>query len=167
MADAETLTSIQVIDTDSHVSEPYDLWTSRVSHRSTGTASRWSRLTSEPGASTGLSATPGWRPPASSPKRVLRTSRRPAMTRNLEDADPGSWDPADRLKRMDEYGIHAQVLYPNLIGFESPLFMELGDEVSLAAPRSTTTSSPSSPAPIPTASSRSPMVPFWDIEAPR
>ena len=33
---------------------------------------------------------------------------------------------------MDEYGIYAQVLYPNLIGFESPLFMRLGPEVSLA-----------------------------------
>ena len=37
---------------------------------------------------------------------------------------------------MDEYGIYAQVLYPNLIGFEAPLFMDLGSELSLdRAPR--------------------------------
>ena len=32
---------------------------------------------------------------------------------NLEAADPASRDPAARLHRMDEYSLHAQVLYPN------------------------------------------------------
>src|SRR3546814_20687631 len=42
----------------------------------------------------------------------------------LADADPGSWDPTERLKRLDEYGVYAQVLYPNLLGFYSHVFVE-------------------------------------------
>jgi len=40
----------------------------------------------------------------------------------MEDADPGSWNPVERLKRMDEYGLWAQVIYPNVGGFGNQLF---------------------------------------------
>jgi predicted TIM-barrel fold metal-dependent hydrolase len=66
---------------------------------------------------------------------------------------------------MDEYGIHAQVLYPNLIGFESPLFIELGPEVALACTRAYndfisefSSADPNRLVPIT-------MLPFWDIDA--
>jgi predicted TIM-barrel fold metal-dependent hydrolase len=66
---------------------------------------------------------------------------------------------------MDEYGIYAQVLYPNLIGFESPLFMRLGDEIALACVRAYNdfisefaSADPKRLIPIT-------MVPFWNLEA--
>src|SRR5262249_39920349 len=37
-----------------------------------------------------------------------------------------------RLGRMDEHGIWAQVLYPNLLGFEAASFMELEHNVATA-----------------------------------
>jgi uncharacterized protein len=126
MADAATLSSIQVIDTDSHVSEPYDLWTSRVASKYQDrvpvvetydvTGSKHWRIGDVWLAATGFFAQAGSPdyPPAGN-------------YRNLEDADPGSWNPVERLKRMDEHGVYAQVLYPNIIGFEAPLF--IGDHL--------------------------------------
>src|SRR5207302_4861836 len=32
---------------------------------------------------------------------------------------PATWDPKPRLARMDEYGIHAQILYPNVAIFSA------------------------------------------------
>jgi uncharacterized protein len=164
MAEATILDSIRVIDTDTHVSEPADLWTSRVPakyldkvptvgvHPHSG-IKHW-KIGDMWLASTGYFAaagTPDY-PPAS-------------YYRELEDADPGSWEPHERLKRMDEYGIFAQVLYPNLIGFEAPLFMDLGSEESLVCTRAYNdflvdfaSADPDRLLPIA-------MVPFWNVEA--
>jgi predicted TIM-barrel fold metal-dependent hydrolase len=163
MADAAVLEDIRVVDTDTHVSEPADLWTSRVpkqwidqvptvgihpetNHRHWKVGDTWL-------ASTGFFAYAG------------STDYPPDNHRELEDADPGSWNAADRLQRMDEYGIYAQVLYPNLIGFEAPLFMDLGPELSLVCTRAYNdylvdfaSADPKRFIPIA-------MVPFWDQDA--
>jgi predicted TIM-barrel fold metal-dependent hydrolase len=34
----------------------------------------------------------------------------------IDDAHPSAWDPTERLKVMDEFGIDSQVIYPNAIG---------------------------------------------------
>ena len=88
----------------------------------------------------------------------------PDMPWELEEVDPGSWNPVDRLQRMDEYGIYAHVLYPNLIGFESPLFMKLGPDLSLRCTQvyndylvEFASADPARFVPIA-------MVPFWDLE---
>jgi predicted TIM-barrel fold metal-dependent hydrolase len=163
MADAAVLDAIRVVDTDTHVSEPADLWTSRVpakwqaevpavgihpetGHRHWKVGDTWL-------ASTGFFAYAGSK------------DYPPDNYRELEDADPGSWNASDRLQRMDEYGIYAQVLYPNLIGFESPLFMDLGSELSIVCTRAYNdylvdfaSADPKRFIPIA-------MVPFWDQDA--
>jgi predicted TIM-barrel fold metal-dependent hydrolase len=164
MAEGTMIASrVQVIDTDTHVTEPADLWTSRVAkkwldqvpkpevHPETGhlhwkVAGTWL-------ASMGYFAYAGWH------------EYPPDMPWELDEVDPGAYDPKARLDRMDEYGIHAHVLYPNLIGFESPLFMELGPELSLICTRAyndfLTDFASADPARlVPIA-----MVPFWDQEA--
>lgn len=158
-----SLLDIRVVDTDSHVTEPPDLWTSRV-------AKKWGdavpRVERNPETNhshwrigdywlmpVGFYATAGW-------------AQFPPFTPNeLDEIDPGAWNPDERLKRMDEYGLYAQVLYPNLIGFESPLFMRMGDELSLECTRAYNdfitefaASDPKRLVPIS-------MVPFWNIEA--
>jgi predicted TIM-barrel fold metal-dependent hydrolase len=157
---------VQVIDTDSHVSEPYDLWTSRVPERfrekvpnvetwaETG-AKHW-KVGDTWLAATGFFAQAGSDeyPPAGN-------------YRNLEDADPGSWNPVERLKRMDEYGVYAQVLYPNIIGFEAPLIMDLGPELSILCTQVyndflTEFANTDAKRYIPIA-----MVPFWDLDEAR
>jgi len=156
---------LRVIDTDTHVCEPPDLWTSRV-------PAKWrdvvphTELNPETGyqhwrigdswlMGTGFYAVAGWGEyPPNGPHELTEPG-----------VDPGAWDPKERLKRMDEYGIHAGVLYPNLIGFESPLFMRLGPDVSLACVRAyndflTEWASADPERLIPIT-----MVPFWDQDA--
>jgi predicted TIM-barrel fold metal-dependent hydrolase len=155
--------NIRVIDTDTHVTEPPDLWTSRVPrkfvdrvphvevHPETG-HHHW-RIGDSWLMSVGFYAVAGWK------------EHPPATPHELEEVDPGAWKAEDRLERMDEYGIFAQVLYPNLIGFESPLFMNLGPELSLVCTQAyndfiTEFASVDPRRLIPIA-----MVPFWDQDA--
>jgi len=122
-ASTDLASRYHVIDVDSHIIEPPDIWTSRVSKkwgdlvphvkRSARTnRERWyigdMRMTSVSSL-----AHAGWKefPPGHPP--------------SLEEADPGAWQSHARLKRMDEYGIHAQLLYPNLLGFQSEAFMRI------------------------------------------
>ena len=158
-----TAADIPVIDTDTHVSEPPDLWLSRVprkyaedvprvrvhprtNHHHWQIAGTWL-------AAVGYFAYAGWK------------EYPPDMPWELEEVDPGSWNAGERLKRMDEYGIHAHVLYPNLIGFEAPLFMKLGEELSLLCTRAYNdflvefaNADPDRFIPIA-------MIPFWDLDA--
>jgi predicted TIM-barrel fold metal-dependent hydrolase len=130
MAEAALLDlDIRVIDTDTHLTEPPDLWTSRVpakwadqsphvavhpdsGHHQWRVADTWL-------APVGYFSYAGWK------------NFPPDMPNELEEVDPGAYRAKDRLERMDQFGIYAHVLYPNLIGFESPLFMKLGPELSL------------------------------------
>lgn len=89
----------------------------------------------------------------------------PIYPKHLDEIDPGAWRAAERIQRMDEYGVTAQVLYPNLIGFETALFIRLGQEESLAAVRAYNdflvefaSEAPDRLLPIA-------MVPFWDLDA--
>ena len=115
---------IKVIDSDTHVSEPEDLWTSRVSVAKWGDMVphvQWDPEKNEEAwyfggerfAAAAGPAMAGWKefPPSHPPR--------------MADADPGSWNPVERLKRMDEYGLWAQVIYPNVGGFGSGRFLAL------------------------------------------
>ncbi len=121
------MAEIGVIDTDAHVSEPPDLWTSRLSSQKYGeqiphlvrdernNLDRWSvggkMLTGVAGW-----AMAGWKdfPPSFPP--------------TMEDADPGAFDPIARLDWMDDSGVTAQVLYPNLLAFFPYAFLAIEDE---------------------------------------
>src|SRR5581483_1265510 len=122
----------KVIDTDTHVIEPYDLWTSRLSVAKWGDKVphvKWDEKLQEdawyfgndrvgPGAS---AAQAGWNqfPPDHPP--------------SLDVVDRATWDSEERLKRMDEHGIWAQVLYPNVAGFGAGKVLALGEpELMLA-----------------------------------
>jgi predicted TIM-barrel fold metal-dependent hydrolase len=116
---------LKVIDCDTHVIEPYDLWTSRVSVAKYGDkvphirkdergVDMWySGATSlHPGAQ---AAAAGW------------SEAPPDLPASIDLVDPRIWQPEGRLKIMDEYGIHAEVLYPNVSGFGAGRFTDLGD----------------------------------------
>ena len=117
---------IPVIDADTHVSEPEDLWTSRVAAKhgdsiphtaySERRGGRMWIVGGKPLVDVGTFAMAGW------PEYM------PSHPPTLEDADPAAWDPRARLQRMDERGIRTQVVYPNLIGFFVGAFMALGEE---------------------------------------
>jgi uncharacterized protein len=110
-----------VADADSHIIEPADLWTSRVS-------SKWGDLVPHVrfherrqedvwyigdkklyGA--GAFAQAGWPEfPPSHPKK-------------LSEAIPAAIDPKARLAYMDQMGVYYQIMYPNILGFHSHVFL--------------------------------------------
>ena len=114
-----------MIDTDSHLSEPPDLWTSRLPSKYQEMAprvitderagiDRWivgdRKLTGVAGF-----ATAGW------------TEHPPKFPPTQAQADPAAFNAKDRLRRMDEFGIYAQCLYPNLLAFMTFAFRKVPD----------------------------------------
>ena len=115
---------IKIIDADSHISEPATLWTDRVSQKKWGDLvphvkfdpkigdDRW-YMGGKAFMPTAGAAMAGWKEPP------------PDHPPTLDDADHGAWEARERLRRMDEYGIWAQVIYPNVGGFGSGNFLTL------------------------------------------
>jgi predicted TIM-barrel fold metal-dependent hydrolase len=113
-----------VIDVDSHLTEPPDLWTSRVPARYIDHVPHMTRnaqgrdiweLEGRQISVVGLTAPAGWPAPF------------PAGPPTLEECPPAAYDAKARLDYLDEAGIWAQVLYPNVAGFGSQKFLSLDD----------------------------------------
>jgi predicted TIM-barrel fold metal-dependent hydrolase len=158
-----TTTDLRVIDTDAHVTEPYDLWTSRLPQKYLSDAPtiefvpsteslhwRIGRWLSSP---IGNSAIAGW------PEYY------PSVPHNFEEMDPACFDSKQRLARMDEYGVNAQVLYPNVLGFEAGLFMSMDRGFSTACVRAWNDFITEWASADPKRLLPMTMLPVWDIEA--
>jgi predicted TIM-barrel fold metal-dependent hydrolase len=114
-----------VIDCDTHITEPGDVWVDRLPSRWADDAPRLVRLdngrdvwrfgTAERLVPLGHTAVAGWPKPF------------PAAPRNLDEVPPAAYDANARLDYMDEVGIWAMALYPNIGGFGNESFLELGD----------------------------------------
>ncbi len=112
-----------IIDVDTHVTESADLWTSRVPARMRDAVPQLVKdkrgrhmwfLNGKPIAKLGLSATAGVGDMKDPPD-------------HYDDMHPGAFDAKARLAYMDEMGIWAMVMYPNVGGFGSQVFLQLGD----------------------------------------
>ena len=121
---------VAVIDVDSHLTEPPDTWTARtpaamhdqVPHiERIGGQDVWMAGGQRIGAP-GYYSMAGWNGimPASIPA-------------TFDDIHPSMYDPHARLAHLDEQGIHAQILYPNVGGFGNGYFLRLGDRDLVAA----------------------------------
>ena len=168
---------VKVIDTDTHLIEPEDLWTSRVSVK------KWGDLVPHvaPDPKGPRQGLPGDRyegrtndvwlfanEPMGRPTANNAMSEYDGFLPNhppsLREAIPACYDAPERLKWMDTHGVYAHLLYPNVAGFGSGRYKLLKDpelmfectrayndflaEWCTAAPKRL----------IPLAS-----VPFWDI----
>jgi uncharacterized protein len=116
------LDDIQVIDTDTHVTEPADLWTSRISTQKWGDKVphvKWDAKSQEEfwyfGGERVMST--------ASPAMAFWHEFPPGHPHSLADAHPTTTDVAQRVALMDDYGIHAHVLYPNIAGFGTGRFL--------------------------------------------
>jgi predicted TIM-barrel fold metal-dependent hydrolase len=111
----------RVVDTDTHITEPPDVWTSRV-------ASKWGDLVphvkrvegrdlwivgGEPGTPPGMVTMAGF------------DGTFPDCPQTWEALPESAYDPHARLRHMDAEGIFAEVLYPNVGGFGSGGFLRL------------------------------------------
>ncbi len=127
------MTTYTIIDSDTHVTEPPDVWTSRVPAKFRDRVFRMVRsdagedvwlLGDEQVSIAGFSANAGWGRPF------------PSHPPTLDDCHPGCHDANARLAYMDEVGIWAMVLYPNVAGFGSQKFLTIDDdEMKLACVR--------------------------------
>jgi predicted TIM-barrel fold metal-dependent hydrolase len=119
------ITDIPIIDTDTHVVEPPDLWTSRV-------ASKWGDLVPHVAwdddkqeeawytgrqrlGAVGAPAMAGWH------------EHPPFHPRRFADTDPTAWDATKRAALMDTYGVQSQILYPNVAVFDAKSIVGMGD----------------------------------------
>ncbi len=107
------MTVLTVISADSHVLEPYDLWTSRLAGGPF--ADRAPRMV-EDSAHGHVFAIDGLRPfpiglagAAGKPASELRPTGNDVATLRS-----GGWDPVARLEDMDTDGVAAEVLYPSV-----------------------------------------------------
>ena len=112
-----------IIDVDTHVTESADLWTSRVPARMRDAVPHLVKdkhgrhmwyLNGKAIAKLGLSATAG-----------VGDMKEPPD--HYSDMHPGAYDAKARLEYMDKMGIWAMVMYPNVGGFGSQVFLQLGD----------------------------------------
>jgi uncharacterized protein len=118
--------AFRVIDTDTHVIEPYDLWTSRVSVARWGDKVphvRWDDEHEEDAWFFGETRVG----PAAAAAQAGWSEFPPNHPRRLADVDPATWDAEERLRIMDKYGVWAQVLYPNVAGFGAGKMLTIRD----------------------------------------
>lgn len=153
-----------VIDADTHVTEPGDLWTSRLPAklrdrapqlgRSEWGLESWVVDGKATGIPVGHTAVAGWPEPF------------PAAPRDLSECPPAAYDAAARLAYMDETGIWAMALYPNFGGFGNQTFLELKDpELMLACVRAYNDFLAEWIAPDPRRFIPIMAIPFWDVAA--
>jgi predicted TIM-barrel fold metal-dependent hydrolase len=151
-----------IIDVDTHVSELPDTWTSRVPasmrdrvpHVDKDAKGRdiWV-INGKQVSLVGLLATAGRGDFMSYPA-------------TFEELHPGSYDAKARLKYMDEMGIWAMVMYPNVAGFGSQQFLKLGDpELMLACVEAYNNFQTEWAAEDPRRLLPITSTPFWDIDA--
>jgi uncharacterized protein len=153
-----------VADVDSHIIEPPDLWTSRVSsrwadlvphvefHERSG-EDRW-YVGSRKLFGVGAFAQAAWReyPPSHPP--------------TLGDALPAALDPKERLAYMDEMGVYYQLLYPNILGFHSHVFLdEMDHSLATECVRAYNDWLTEFCSTDPRRLIAMTMLPFWDIDA--
>ena len=119
--------TIPVIDTDTHITEPADTWTARMSKKKWGDMIpnvKYIEDAKEEYWFVGdkqllpacMTAQAGW------PQAF------PSHPPTFEEAHPASYESTARVKLMDELGIYAQALYPNVGGFGSQLWRTMEDQ---------------------------------------
>jgi predicted TIM-barrel fold metal-dependent hydrolase len=151
-----------VIDADTHITEPADVWTARMPSKYGDKIPHIERIDGwdvwvidgEPFARPGNTAMAGY------------DGTLPDGPATYGDMHPAAWDPTARVAFMDEQNIRAHVLYPNLGGFGAAAWLDRGDrEYALDCVKAfndfqTDFASVAPDRLLPIVS-----VPFWDVKA--
>ena len=152
--------AVPIVDTDTHVIEPYDLWTSRADAKY---RAQMPRVEEDPDGVPRWKVGDRW---LTAPARYACAGLPkypPYKPSRFEEVVPESFKPEERIRWMDQEGIYAACLYPNLVAFDTYVFMTMEDaNASLEAVRiyndylvDLAKTAPGRLLPIT-------MVPFWD-----
>ena len=123
----DVMEGIAIIDADTHLTEPHDLWTSRAPReyadrvpqvREVKGRSMWTIDGEVFGNAVGASVI---LPDGS------KTFGTGFMALGIDDVHAGASAVAPRLAVMDEQGIYAQIVYPNVVGFGGQRFVDVVD----------------------------------------
>jgi uncharacterized protein len=153
-----------VIDADTHLTEPVDLWTARLPERFRDRAPRVERH--EPSGMLRWRIGDRWCSRVGNYSLAGWPEFPPSCPPTLEDANPAAYDAEARLAHMDSVGVQAQVLYPNVIAFEGHAFLALDDdELRLACVRTYNDYQSEFASIAPERFVLLTMLPFWDVDA--
>ena len=122
----EPLAGIKVIDADTHLNEPYDLWTSRAPSAWRDRLPRIQEIDGEPtwiidGQNFGTASKlcvvgrDGAKYDLNKKRETDHRGFRKMLSQEM--MHPGAYQVEGRLQIMDQMGVWAQVVYPNLLGF--------------------------------------------------
>ncbi|HEY3696701.1 amidohydrolase family protein [Phenylobacterium sp.] len=133
--DASVFGGRKVIDVDTHLTEPHDLWTRRAP------ASLKDRVPQ-------VKVIDGKRSWVIDGDKVIGLGASPSSTvkrdggkwpgldylkQQIEDVHPSSYSAKERVELLDATGVAAQVLYPNILGFGGQKAARVDDELRLAS----------------------------------
>lgn len=119
------MTAYTLIDVDAHITETPDTWLERTPAKYRDRVPQVRRVDGQDvwfidgqvASPVGPTAPAGWREPV------------PAMPKTYDDLLPAAYEPKARLELLDDVGIWAQLLYPNVGGFGGQRFLRLEDRV--------------------------------------
>jgi predicted TIM-barrel fold metal-dependent hydrolase len=131
---SERFADLHIIDTDAHWNEPFDLWTKRAPAK---------YLDRVPKIRTGADGDPefelnGKTLFGAAFSYVKKDGKKVRMAdaglkMPWDDIHPSAYDAKERVKLMDEWGMYAQIVYPNVMGFAAPaLCQELDRDLAYA-----------------------------------
>ncbi|ABW12734.1 amidohydrolase 2 [Parafrankia sp. EAN1pec] len=160
---------IRVVDADAHMTERHDLFTERAPKGYEDRVPHVERIDGVDmwiveGKAFGKAGS-GGTVDHDGKKHPFRDSQGGSW--GINDVHPAAWDPKERLRLMDELGIHTQVLYPNAIGIggqnlrnsvQDPIVLRLCVELYNDAMAEVQAESGNRLLPMP-------IMPAWDVEA--
>lgn len=120
---ASLLSQHRIIDVDTHVTEPPDVWTARMSQ------AKWGDAVPHIERVDGVDAwfVSGTRIGSPGPGSMAGYDGVvPVGPKTYEEIHPAMYDSHERLRLMDQLGVHSQVLYSNVGGFGGQQFRKMG-----------------------------------------
>jgi predicted TIM-barrel fold metal-dependent hydrolase len=169
-ADTDVLAGLKLIDSDTHFSEPYDLWTSRAP---AGLKNRVPRVKRGENGALGWFLEDRQIFPAGGISFVNRAGDKiPYFQRDItehgnlwDEIHEASYDAKARVRLMDQLGVHAHVVYPNIMGFQTGILVALEDkEFAYAIVAMYNDAMAEWAAQCPGRLYPQAIMPFWDIE---
>lgn len=125
---------MKVVDTDTHITEWPELWTSRATGKWKNLVPRVVEIDGKGAWVMGedhiLNRTAGFSAIKKDKQKAPGVAFRSMC---IEDIHPGAYDVHERVKYMDENGIAAQIAYTNLLGFGGQKSMTVEPELRLVA----------------------------------
>jgi predicted TIM-barrel fold metal-dependent hydrolase len=122
-----------VIDIDSHYSEPHDLWTRRAPAKFKQRVPRVGTIDGKPSwmIDDGTPIFYGASPASTIRKDGSKALGMECVTLTFDEVHPGCSNVKSRVALMDEIGLKAQIIYPNVLGFGGQAGAKVDPELRL------------------------------------